>query len=124
MNYPEHVQDAIFELHARFCRALAHPVRLKAIDALRQGEKSAGELQAYVGTSKANLSQHLATLRQQRIVYARREGVHLYYRLAHPRLVELCDTVQELLAAQLAEDERLSQALQQEHAKPQTSPEH
>jgi len=69
-------------MHAEVCKTLANPKRLEIIYALKEGELSVGELVKRLGISKANVSQHLAVLRQRRVVTARREGVNIYYRIS------------------------------------------
>ena len=56
---------------------------------------------------KANLSQHLAVLRQRGIVATRREGLNIYYRCANPKMLKACDILREVLLEQLAEGGRL-----------------
>lgn len=82
---------------ASWClKALAHPTRLKIIALLRDGEKSVGALEAEVGTSQSNVSQHLGLLRAKEILAARREGNQVYYRVRDERLFTLLDLIQEV----------------------------
>ncbi|MDP2689948.1 MAG: metalloregulator ArsR/SmtB family transcription factor, partial [Deltaproteobacteria bacterium] len=55
----------IFELQAEICKTLANPKRLEIISALKDGELSVGDLVERLGITKANVSQHLAVLRQR-----------------------------------------------------------
>ena len=64
----------VFNMHAEVCKTLANPKRLEIIYALKEGELSVGELVKRLGISKANISQHLAILRQRRVLVSRREG--------------------------------------------------
>ena len=50
-----------------------------------------------MGIAKANLSQHLSSMRQKGILVARREGTAVYYRLASPKITEACATMREVL---------------------------
>lgn len=101
-------KKAIFELQAEICLALANPKRLHILDLLKDGEKSAGELGKAMGIPKANLSQHLTVLRQKGIVSARREGTNIYYRIAHPRIIEACSIMRGVLVDSLKSQERLA----------------
>ena len=56
---------------------------------------------------KANLSQHLAVLRQRGIVDTRRDGLNMYYRCANPKMLKACEILKEVLLEQLAEGGRL-----------------
>jgi len=97
----------IFELHARICRTLAHPKRLEILNLLRQGELSVSELAERMGISLANVSQHLAILRDKGVVTTRREGVSIYYRVADPRIIQACDLMRDVLFEQLARSGQL-----------------
>jgi DNA-binding transcriptional ArsR family regulator len=46
-------------------------------------ELSAGKLAQTVGVSQAALSQHLMKLREAKLLRARREGRHIYYRISN-----------------------------------------
>lgn len=90
-------------MHAEVCKTLANPKRLEIIYALREGELPVGELAKRLGVSKANISQHLAIMRQRRVVMYRREGVSIYYRISSPKIVKACALMREALMEQLAE---------------------
>lgn len=68
---------------------LADATRLRIILALRDGEHSVGRLAELVGKSPTAVSQHLAKLRWGRIVQARQDGTHMYYRLANEHAARL-----------------------------------
>ncbi|MBF0165957.1 MAG: winged helix-turn-helix transcriptional regulator, partial [Magnetococcales bacterium] len=53
-------------------KALAHPLRLKVIVALRDRELSVQELVDAVGTTQSNVSQHLTIMRDKNILDSRR----------------------------------------------------
>lgn len=96
-NDNEDIESQICRLHAEICQTLANPKRLKIINILREKEISAGELQKMLGIPKANLSQHMAVLKQKGIVSARKEGNTVYYRLARPKIARACDIMREVL---------------------------
>lgn len=77
---------------ARF-KALAEPMRLRVLDALRRRERTVGELVRVTGANQANVSKHLAVLHREGFVSRRREGLHVYYGVSDPRVFELCDIV-------------------------------
>ncbi len=97
----------LYEMHAEICKTLTSPRRLEIIDLLRSGEKTVNELVQLVDISQANLSQHLAILRQRKIVTTRREGVNVYYALANPKILQAFDTMREVLLEQLAKEGKL-----------------
>lgn len=105
------MEKEIYELHADICRILSHAKRLEILNTLRDKEMSVGELKNLTGLAKANLSQHLAVLRQRKIVTTRREGINIYYRIASPKVIKACDLMREVLYEQLAKDGKLAKKL-------------
>jgi DNA-binding transcriptional ArsR family regulator len=91
----------LYELHAAICQTLANPKRLEIIDRLRDGEMPVSELAEAMGISQANLSQHLAVMRQKGIVTTRREGLSVYYRLSNPKIIKACDLMRQVLLEHL-----------------------
>jgi DNA-binding transcriptional ArsR family regulator len=67
---------------ARLLKALGNERRLQLLCLLVDGERSVGELNARLDLSQSALSQHLALLRQDGLVVARREAQAVYYSLA------------------------------------------
>ena len=63
---------------AEICKAFANPTRLRLIDLLGRKERWSSELQAGLGISKANLSQHLSILKSAGIVSTSRIGKRLH----------------------------------------------
>ena len=75
-----------FERQANLCKALANPTRLQLIAMLGRKHCWASELQAGLGISKANLSQHLSILRAAGVVSTEREGKQLFCGIALPQV--------------------------------------
>ena len=69
-------------LRARFFHGLADPSRLAILDALRDGEHTAGEVARIAGLSPSNASRHLSCLRDCGLVEGRQDWRHVHYRLA------------------------------------------
>ncbi len=103
----------IYELHARICGLMANPKRLEIIDRLSRGESSVNDLAEAMGISKANVSQHLALLRDGGLVTSRKDGQHVYYALAGPKVFEAWSIMRELTVEQLAAMTDLRETLQQ-----------
>ncbi len=96
------IKKRIFELHARVCKTLSHPKRLEIIDLLRdEKELGVSDIAKSLDVTKANASQHLALMRQQSIVKTRREGIHILYLLANPRILVAYDALRKALKEQL-----------------------
>ena len=92
------------QVAARF-KALADEGRLALLSALQKGERSVGELAEATGRPQPNVSQHLASLTHAGLVEARRDGNRVYYRIADPTVLRICDAVCDSLVAR-ARDER------------------
>lgn len=84
---------------ARMLSALAHPKRLMLLCVLLERELSVGELAQQVGLSQSALSQHLARMRLQGIVEARREGQLVYHSVADPAVREVIATLHRIYCA-------------------------
>ena len=69
--------------------ALAEPTRLRLLDALRDHERSVGELVDVVGMSQPGVSRHLHVLRSAGLVEVRKEAQRRYYRVRFEPLREL-----------------------------------
>ena len=63
-------------------KALANRHRLLILCRLTDGERSVGDLAGFLGVRDSTVSQHLALLRRERLVAARREGQTIWYRIA------------------------------------------
>ena len=109
MSKPE-FNMKIFELQAEISKTLAHPTRLAILHLLKEGEKTVNELTETLGTSQSNISQHLALMRQRRIVKTRKTGATVYYRLSSPKIAEACDIVREVLMEQLRQRQEIAKA--------------
>ena len=77
-------------------KSISHPLRLKILCLLQDGELSVGELQFELKTTTANISQHLNLLRHQGIVASRKDANFIYNRISDQRVIQLIDTLQEL----------------------------
>ena len=60
-------------------KAMANESRLMILCQLSEGEKTVSELQSLLGLSQSALSQHLAVLRRERMVTARKQGQSVSY---------------------------------------------
>lgn len=97
----------LFDAFAQIGKALGNGRRLELLEALAQGERPVEKLAAAAGLNFANASQHLLHLRRAGLVEARREGQHIYYRLADPEVFGLLSALQRLGQRRVAEVDRL-----------------
>ncbi|MCB0407233.1 MAG: winged helix-turn-helix transcriptional regulator [Bdellovibrionales bacterium] len=101
----------IYELQAKICSALSHPVRLEILDLLFEGEKNSTDLLEVLDIPKANLSQHLAVLKDAGIIQARKEGVFQYVSLSLPKIKDACHLVRGVLLEKMALEEKQNMQL-------------
>ncbi len=89
-------------------RALSEPMRLRLLNLLMQGERSVGQLVDRTASSQANVSKHLAVLRETGMIAMRKDGPSTFYRIDDPVVYKLCDLMCSRLKRELANQ---SQAL-------------
>jgi rhodanese-related sulfurtransferase len=94
---------ALFDAQASVAQALGSGRRAELVDVLAQGERPVDELAREISQSVANTSQHLQVLARAGLVRSRREGNHVYYRLASDRVAELWAAVRDVAARHVAE---------------------
>lgn len=82
-------------------KALANPRRLLLLCKLAEhGRMSVGQLAEAVGISQSALSQHLAVMREEKLVTFDRDGQTLHYRIADARLSALLDSLYRIYCAE------------------------
>jgi DNA-binding transcriptional ArsR family regulator len=101
----------LHQLKAEFFKTLGHPVRIRVLELLSDGEQSVGQLLPQVGIEAAHLSQQLAVLRRAGLVTSRREGSTVYYALASKHLTELLAVARTILTTVLTERAELLEGL-------------
>nr|WP_269748169.1 metalloregulator ArsR/SmtB family transcription factor [Alteripontixanthobacter muriae] len=83
-------------------KAMANEPRLLVLCHLSEsGELSAGELVERVGLSQSALSQHLAKLREERLVSTRKEAQNVFYSVCDPRAAQLLALLHDLFCPEL-----------------------
>ena len=98
---------------AKLLGVLGHPQRIRIVEELGTRELDVNGLQALLNVTHSRVSQQLAILRAARVVTERREGRHVFYRLAQPELARwLLDGLQ-FVEGPLANAEMIRSALEQ-----------
>lgn len=88
---------------AEFFKALAHPIRIRLLDCLRDGEKSVNELSELLKIEPANVSQQLANLRMRNIVVGRKAGSNVFYSVSDAAIFRLLDVAKEVFNNRLVD---------------------
>jgi ArsR family transcriptional regulator len=91
---------------AHLFRNLGQPERVRILLAIGDGEACVCHLEAALGLRQAYISQHLMSLREARILTARRDGRFIFYRLANPALLALIQEAGRLAGLRAAELEK------------------
>jgi len=90
------MRDEQIEGVAKYLKSMSHPIRLKILCLLLGGELAVGELLNQVGTTGANLSQHLRMLRELGVVVSDKKANIILNRIADKRFAELISTMHRL----------------------------
>lgn len=102
----------IYSVKAEFFKALGSPARIRILELLRAGEKSAGQLVRDLELEQSNVSQQLGVLRSKGIIEGRRDGATVYYHVKDPRTFQLLAAAKEIIASTLTETNELLTDLQ------------
>ena len=85
--------DTMLALIARRFRMLSEPYRLRLLQLLESGEKTVTEMVNTLDGNQPNVSKHLQLLHDSGLVSRRREGTSIYYGIADPMVLSLCEMV-------------------------------
>lgn len=99
----------LYEVKANLFKGLAHPLRVRVLEVLAaepEAETPVAALLDATGLEASHLSQHLAVLRNHRLVTAERRGNQVSYRLAYPQVADLLRVARALLGEILQATER------------------
>ena len=95
--------EGLRQFKAEFFKALAHPMRIRILELLRQGPRSVGQLQEAVGAPASSISQQLAVLRGRNIVATERRGTTVIYTVRDAELFELLDVARRIFNGHLTD---------------------
>ena len=99
---------------ADFFRALAHPIRIRILEALGRGEHTVQELQEALSLEQPITSQQLAVLRSKNVVTARKVGTTVRYALSDPLITRLLGVAREIFNNHFVDSQALLKELQRE----------
>ena len=103
MEIQHPLPDPLVELIAQRFRVIGEPMRIKLLDALRDGDATVNELVGRLAASQQNVSKHLGILHQAGIVSRTKQGTSVRYAIADETVFALCEQVCGGLRQQLAE---------------------
>ena len=91
--FPHPLPESLVELIAQRFRILGEPMRIRLLDALRDGPLTINELAAAVGASQQNVSKHVGVLAQAGLVGREKVGTSVRCYVADESVFELCEQV-------------------------------
>ena len=115
MFMPTVATEELQAFKAAFFKALAHPVRIKILELLANGDKNVQELQDALGVEQPVVSQQLAVLRVNNIVAGRKEGVSVRYAVRDPLIGDLLALARRIFNNHLVSTQDLLRQLKHEH---------
>jgi DNA-binding transcriptional ArsR family regulator len=101
------VPNSVEGIKAEFFKALAHPARIRILNALRDAELSVSQLQERLSLEQSVVSQQLSVLRAKGLIEPRRSGTSTFYSVRDPRIHDLLATARAIINSQLAETQSL-----------------
>ena len=85
------------KLRAKTLDALAHPNRIRILEAIRHGQTCSCEIAPQLDMEQSNLSRHMKVLVDSGILIPERDGVRINYRVADKEIYQLLDLSGELV---------------------------
>jgi len=92
----DRIMPELSQFKAEFFKALAHPLRIRILDALRDGEVAVNDLSSRLGVEQSTLSQQLAILRNRSIISGRKSGTNVLYSVQDLAIYRLLDVAKEI----------------------------
>lgn len=107
MVAPHPLPESLAELIAQRFRVMGEPMRIRLLDALRDGERSVGALVDHLGGTQQNVSKHLGVLHDAGLVHRSKQGTYVRYSIADASVFSLCDEVCGGLRTQVTDLEQI-----------------
>ena len=107
VSTPHPLPAPLVELIAQRFRVIGEPMRIRLLDALRDGPMTINELTEALGASQQNVSKHVGVLAQANIVGREKDGTRVRCYIADDSIFELCELVCGGLRRQVAELDEL-----------------
>jgi DNA-binding transcriptional ArsR family regulator len=88
--------DAEVDAKGEVFKAIANDSRIRILEALREGELCACELQVVLDAPQSTVASHLRKLKDAGLVKTRRQGKWTYYRIGDTAVLQLLDIAEAL----------------------------
>lgn len=103
------LKDSLYQEFAKIGKCLSSPKRLELLDLLAHGPKSVEELSKETTMSVANVSQHLQTLYNARMVTSHKDRNYVIYELMSEEITDFLETFHALSEKQFMEIQQIKQ---------------
>ena len=80
---------------------MANEKRIEILFLLGESEMCVEELSIAMAIKIANVSQHLAVMREKNVVVTRKAGNKVYYSISNPKTLEACILMREAMVEQM-----------------------
>lgn len=90
------------ECTAEVLKAISHPTRLRILCTLNLSELQVQTLVERTGTTQSNISQHLALMKECKILVTRRDANRIFYRIRDPQLVKMIQLMRDIYCPEAA----------------------
>ncbi len=101
----------LYEKQAVIAKAIAHPVRVAALEFVKDGEQCVCDIAEAVGTERSNLSKHLSVMVNAGVLASRKDGLKVRYRIKTPCVVRFLDCLKDCLKEQAAEQQKMLEVM-------------
>lgn len=95
------MRKEISNIQAAVFSALAHPLRLKILEKLREGPCCVCNIIPCVGGEQSNVSHHLAILRKANIVRSEKRGLEVWYEVTDSKIFKIMDLMNNCILEEL-----------------------
>ena len=104
----------IHQFKADFFKALAHPMRIRILEVLSEGDRNVNELQSILGSEGSAVSQQLSVLRNKNVVSGIKDGTSVIYSLRDPLIKELLAVAKQIFDNHLVDAISLLEVIRKE----------
>jgi len=103
------LRDLLYQEFSRIGKSLSSPKRIEILDLLSQGPKTVESLAKATEMSVANVSQHLQTLNNSKMVKFKKEGTYVVYELSDHIIGEFISSLHSLSEKQYPQVQQIKQ---------------
>jgi DNA-binding transcriptional ArsR family regulator len=95
MTKPQLLSFEMLDKAAECLKVMAHPVRLRIVNVLMQGEFAVHEIAQMCETTPSQTCEHLRLLKGHDLLDSERRGRTVYYRIKSPQLPSLLECIKK-----------------------------